>query len=64
MSSYPKSGSSNDRAAKRRKRRFQGNQFSIKSDEKELNDSSSARKLLTASTNDIVVHPLHYYRII
>lgn len=64
MSSYPKSGSSNDRAAKRRKRRFQGNQFSTKSDDKEFNESSSARKLSTVSTNDIIVHFLHNYRII
>lgn len=65
MASYPKGDRSiNDRSAKPRKRRFHGNRFTTGSDDTEFDKSSSAKKLSTASTEDIIVNPLHYYRII
>jgi len=65
MSSYPKGDkSSSDRSAKPRKRRFHGNRFTSEPDNAECNTSSSAKKLATASTKNIIVHPGHCYRII
>ncbi|KYN01374.1 hypothetical protein ALC62_07834 [Cyphomyrmex costatus] len=68
MASYPKHESDcNDRASKPRKRKFHGNQFKVKKSEEEEEDnssSSSTKKLSTASSDDITINPLHYYRII
>ena len=65
MASYPKrTKSSSDRTAKPPKRRFHGNQFLSKPDDEACNTSSSARKLASASTDDVIVHSGHCYRII
>lgn len=65
MSSYPKGDkSSSDRSAKPRKRKFRGNRFTSEPDDAECNTSRSANKLATASTENIIVHPGHCYRII
>lgn len=64
MTSYPKKGRSDiSRTARPQKRRFQGNQFTS-ADEDTAETSASARKLLTASSEDIRTNPLHTYRII
>lgn len=61
---YPK-GSKDDscRSSRTRKRRFQGNQFCGK-ENIPVGESSSARKLSTASSEDIVFSPMQYYRIV
>ena len=54
-----------NRASRPYKRSFHGNQHSAKpTDEEEANTSSSAKKLSTASTDNIIVTPTHCYRII
>lgn len=64
MQSYPKSKkSASERASKSRKRKFHGNRFT--STEKEQSDASiSAQKLSSASNENIIVNPLHCYRIV
>ena len=65
MASYPKGEkSTSDRAAKPRKRKFHGNRFSHDKGDEELNMSTSTKKLSTASSADVIVNPLHCYRII
>lgn len=65
MASYPKgTKSTSERASKPRKRKFHGNRFVKTTDNEELDTSSSAKKLSTASSEDIIVNPLHCYRII
>ena len=65
MSSYPKRDkSSTDRASRPRKRSFHGNRFTSSPDDVECSTSSSEKKLATASTENIIVHPGHCYRII
>lgn len=60
--SYPKGQKSfSDRASRRRKRKFCGNQYSDKSEERA---STSARKITAAKPNDIPWTVLHGYRLI
>lgn len=64
MSSYPKSAKDDlDRASRPKKRRFQGNRFTNKNREP-VGQSASARKLETASQEDVCVKLTHFYRII
>jgi len=59
---YPKGNKEiAERIAKPRKRKFHGNRFTQQDDTSE--QSTSARKL-SASSEDIIINPLHYYRII
>lgn len=61
---YPKgSRNTSQRISKPPKRRFHGNQHS-KNESDNLDKSISAKKLRTASTDNIIVNPLHCYRII
>ena len=54
-----------NRASRRCKRSFYGNQHSAKPiNEEKANTSSSAKKLSTARTDNIIVTPTHCYRII
>ncbi|XP_043257881.1 uncharacterized protein LOC122400460 [Colletes gigas] len=64
--SYPKgSREISDRASKRRKRSFSGNQFTKKSDKSEEGSTSASSKKISASNvSDIPWNPLHHYRII
>ena len=65
MSTYPKGEkSSSSRSSKPRKRRFYGNRYSAESEISENDESISERKLASASTENILVHPAHCYRII
>ena len=66
MKSYPKHEKSDcNRDSRPCKRPFHGKQHSAKpTDEEEANTSSSAKKLSTASTDNIIVTPTHCYRII
>lgn len=52
------------RRSRPRKRNFSGNQFIDSNNNDTAGTSASARKLNSASANDIVVTPTHYYRII
>ncbi|KYQ56969.1 hypothetical protein ALC60_04084 [Trachymyrmex zeteki] len=65
MTSYPKGTKSETKQTLRpKKRRFHGNQyvFDVEDDE-DMNASSSSRKLADRSI-EVIVSPLHYYRII
>jgi len=64
--SYPKGAREiPDRASKRRKRKFMGNQFTKKRDESEEGSASaSSKKISAANASDIPWNPLHNYRII
>lgn len=66
MSSYPKGDRyTTERAAKSRKRKFYGNQFTNqKSENEEGSASTNARKISSASTKDIHWNPVHGYRLI
>lgn len=61
---YPKgSKDTSHRISRPRKRRFHGNQH-FKNESDNLDTSISANKLNTASIDNIIVNPLHCYRII
>ncbi|KAI4484454.1 hypothetical protein M0802_013027 [Mischocyttarus mexicanus] len=67
MQSYPKVlKSSSERTGNPRKRRFHGNQFHnvSSSDDGEANTSRSEKKLVSATTDDVIIYPSHCYRII
>lgn len=66
MSSYPKGDRcKRQRAAEPRKRKFHGNRFtSVSSDDGDLHTSRSEQKLKAASSDDIIIHSSHCYRII
>lgn len=66
MSNYPKGSRENPKQhCRKRTRHFQGNQFTKeKSESEDANISASARKLESASSDDILSNPLHGYRII
>lgn len=63
MTSYPKGEKEGPYRATRRRRQFQGNQFTT--EEGEPNGASaSAKKIATASVDDVPVDISHRYRII
>ena len=67
MSTYPrKDHSALSRTSRPRKRSFHGNQFSNSESSKcdKSAESISAKKLLSASSEDVIVNPLHCYRVI
>lgn len=65
MSTYPKGDkSTNNRSTKPRKRKFHRNRFTSEVDNDECNTSSSAKKLSTADSENITIHPAHCYRIV
>lgn len=67
MESYPKTSKfASERSGRPRKRKFHGNQFLnvSSSDDGEANTSRSEQKLSSATTEDVIVHPSHCYRII
>lgn len=66
MSSYPKGDRcKRQRTAEPRKRKFHGNRFtSVSSDDGDLHTSRSEQKLKAASSDDIIIHSSHCYRII
>lgn len=60
---YPKSEhGKSQRASRPAKRRFQGNQYSKTDNETE--QSATAKKLSTSSSDDIIYNPQHTYRIV
>ncbi|KYQ47031.1 hypothetical protein ALC60_13943 [Trachymyrmex zeteki] len=64
MSSYPKHKRMQaDRSSRPHKRKFHGNRYTRNDDDEDLNESASAKKLST-STSDVIINPLHYYRIV
>ena len=65
MSSYPKGDhNTSERRQKPRKRSFHGNQFTNKDASETAGPSASAKKLSTATSENVRVNPLHCYRFI
>ncbi|XP_032676769.1 uncharacterized protein LOC116846694 [Odontomachus brunneus] len=66
MASYPKrTKSESERTARPRKRTFHGNQYLFDTEDgQDSNTSASNRKLADRSIEDVILSPLHFYRII
>lgn len=68
MKAYPRAKTGEmHRSSRPKKRSFYGNRHTVADDENISSDvpsSKSAKKLNTASSNDIVYTPQHFYRII